>query len=140
MPSEEQRNQPPFENGRFSGPGCPFLSVVAVNEHGMVLESRSGFDVGAAISLGFHLDSEDQRSQFVSAEGIVVESRCHLAANGKILNRVTLLFSEISREDRNILVRYSQESGASAEEKLDAGTPSGPSVSGDGGASPLWLN
>jgi len=90
---------------------CPLRRVLAVNEHGMVVESSRGFDVGAAMVLGCHVEGET--AVFVSAETIVVESCPLMDGRGVIADRfqVTVLFSEISWEDRDLLVNLSDVEG-----------------------------
>lgn len=93
---------------------CPLLNVIGASEYGVVLESQRGFDVGSALTIGFHVDSQmpDQgsgrNSSFISAESVVVESHPEVANDGSLVYRVTLMFSEISARDRGLLVRASE--------------------------------
>jgi len=94
---------------------CPFRHVLSVCENGMVVESRRAFEVGSAITLGFHVTSEEgDQSWFVSADSIVVDSRPELVRDGEVTVRVTLLFSRISRKDHSLLLRLSRSHTASA--------------------------
>ena len=86
---------------------CPLLNVVGASEYGVVLESQKGFDVGSALTIGFHVDGRNS-SSFISAESIVVESHPEVVADGSLVYRVTLLFSNISAEDRRTLVNASE--------------------------------
>lgn len=99
---------------------CPLRRVMAVNERGMVVESRRDFEVGAAMIVGCHVEVKagacGTASAFVSAEVIVVESRPLAVGTGSRSTnegrfQVTLLFSEISREDRELLVNLSDIKG-----------------------------
>lgn len=86
---------------------CPLRRVLAVNVNGLVLESMREFEFGATLVLGCHVTQcQDRGSVFLSAEVVVVESRpadsgARLrAATGKPpVYQVTVLFSEIARED-----------------------------------------
>lgn len=99
---------------------CPLLNIPRIDEHGMVLESQCGFDVGSTIALGFHLQCapaasakagqchvEAQHSTFISVEAIVVESKIGSSSAGQPVHLVTVLFSLISRKGREQLLRYS---------------------------------
>lgn len=96
---------------------CPLLSIPEIDEHGMVLESRCGFEVGSTIALGFHLhyaeslsnigQSETDRTRFISVEAIVIESRLISGSSGQPVHLVTVLFSQISRKDREYLLHFS---------------------------------
>lgn len=96
---------------------CPLRRVLAVNEHGMVVESQRGFEVGSAMVLGCHVEAKASvprtTGAFVSAETIVVESLPLTGGgrNGQSCFQVTFLFSEISREDREMLVNLSDVEG-----------------------------
>ena len=86
------------------------IEVVGASEHGMVIETDRGFDVGSSVELGFQLDNSPSRhGAFVSAQTLVVESRPQVSERGSLVHRVTLLFSEISRRDHDILLDYSRE-------------------------------
>jgi len=93
---------------------CPLLNVIGASEFGVVLESERGFDIGSALTIGFHVDSRvqngnnDRNSSFISAESIVVESHPEVTTDGSLIYRVTLMFSEIASKDRNLLVRESE--------------------------------
>ena len=96
---------------------CPLRRVLAVNEHGIVVESQRGFEVGSAMVIGCHVEGKTSSARaagsFVSAETIVVES-LPLTGRGQEPERhfqVTFLFSEISREDREMLVNLSDVEG-----------------------------
>ena len=106
---------------------CPLLNIPRINEHGMVLETRCGYEVGSAIVLGFHLQYDNARnpakqskqgqsypdsSTFISVEAIVVDSKMGSGTAGQPVYLVTVLFSQISREDREHLLRYSGSSPA----------------------------
>lgn len=85
------------------------IEVLGANEHGMIIETDRGFDVGSSVELGFQLgNSPSRRGEFVSAETIVVESRPQVSERGSLVHRVTLLFSAISRHDHDILLDYSR--------------------------------
>ncbi len=94
--------------------GCPLLNVIGASEYGVVLESQRGFDVGSALTIGFHVDSQipdqgaSRNSSFISAESVVVESHPEVATDGSLVYRITLMFSEISTRDRSLLVRASE--------------------------------
>ncbi len=93
---------------------CPLLNVIGASEFGVVLESERAFDIGSALTIGFHVDSRiqkgnnDRNSSFISAETIVVESLPEVATDGNPIYRVTLMFSEIASKDRSLLVRASE--------------------------------
>lgn len=110
-------------------PSCPLLGIPRVNQHGMVLEMRHGFEVGSAIALGFHLQSIDADpfsghatlgqgqsiqaspphpggSYFIGVEAIVIESKLGSSALGQPAYLVTVLFSQISRRDKEKLLCY----------------------------------
>ena len=86
---------------------CPMLRVLAAKKHGLVVEARRAFEVGSAMILGCHVDRCDAAagaaSAFVSAEVIVVDSR-EMVARGGSRHQVTMLFSEISSEDLEMLL------------------------------------
>ncbi|NNE92939.1 MAG: hypothetical protein HKN23_14945 [Verrucomicrobiales bacterium] len=86
----------------------PPFQVIGANEHGIVLESQREFEVGSSVAIGFHVESPDQsdKSQFISAESIVVDSRPAMKRGGAV-HQVTMLFSEIDCEDRNLLLQLS---------------------------------
>ena len=89
-------------------PQCPVLNVIRAHECGLVVESNRSFDVGEAVTLGFHVpnsESPDDRGCFISAESLVVESRRSWSrSRGDFRHRVTLLFSKIAAEDRDRLI------------------------------------
>jgi hypothetical protein len=92
-------------DGMFkAGDECPLRRVLAIREHGLVLESARAFEVGSAMMLGCHVDrcGADVESGFVSAEVIVVDSQ--VMVPGENRHQVTVLFSEISCEDRETLL------------------------------------
>gem|GEM_PF-3120497 len=116
-------------SGRSSSPGhqqgCPLLQVVGLNEYGVVLESQRSFDVGSALTIGFHVESplrknSDKRrtSSFISAEAIVVESQYGTGRDGSSVFRVTLMFSDISSEDRSWLMRASAKGFQTARSRM----------------------
>ena len=88
------------------------MQVVGASEYGVVLQSQRGFDVGSALNIGFHVSSDSGKSSrsssFISAETIVVESHPEVAADGRLVYRVTVLFSNISSKDRSLLVKASE--------------------------------
>ena len=95
-------------------PQCPVLKVIRAHEFGLVVESNRPFDVGEAITIGFHVPGSDGRSTFISAESLVVESRRSWShRRGDYEHRVTLLFSKINDEDRASLMSLSQSSSMS---------------------------
>jgi len=120
----QKRNTPnlrPLDNDSVA-PFCPLLNIPRMDEHGMVLETRCGFEVGSTIALGFHLqccdDSiphkhasqgqhHDAGSNFISVEAIVVESKIGSSSSGQPVHLVTILFSQITRKDIELLLRYS---------------------------------
>jgi len=110
-------------------PSCPLLGIPRVNQHGMVLEMRHGFEVGSAIAFGFHLQGIDDApfpghgapgqgqsvqtsppqpggSYFIGIEAIVIESKLGSGALGQPVYLVTVLFSQISRRDKEKLLCY----------------------------------
>ena len=92
-------------------PQCPVLKVIRAHEFGLVVESNRSFDVGEAITIGFHVPRGNASSTFISAESLVVESRRSWSdRRGDYRYRVTLLFSEINEEDRASLMSLSQSS------------------------------
>ncbi len=104
-------------SGEESVHECPLRRVLAVNEHGMVVESQRGFEVGSTMVLGCHVEVKASvprtAGAFVSAETIVVESR-PLTGGGRTDEgsfQVTFLFCDISREDREMLVKLSDVEG-----------------------------
>jgi hypothetical protein len=94
--SSRNASQPPFQ-------------VVQSNEHGLVLESQRSFEIGSTIAMGFHVDchSRHGKSRFISVEAMVVGSSPKVTRKGQLCMEVTLLFSEIDREDREVLLRAS---------------------------------
>ncbi len=58
---------------------CPLLNVIGASEFGVVLESERAFDIGSALTIGFHVDSRiqkgnnDRNSSFISAETVRTE-------------------------------------------------------------------
>jgi len=122
--------QTDFLNSDSDGRSCPLLNIPLVTEHGMVLETRCGFEIGSTIALGFHLQFDEihvptastiqeeadlpvkehsgqEGSVFISVEVIVVESMIGTGTAGQPVYLVTVLFSQISRKDREQLLRYS---------------------------------
>lgn len=92
----------------LSGGTCPFLNVLSASENGVVVESQRAFDVGAAVTIGFHVvQSAGRSSSFISAESIVVDSQPEVSRKGEVVFRVTLMFSDISPEDRHLLMQIS---------------------------------
>lgn len=89
---------------------CPVRQIIRANEFGIVIESNRDFEVGESISLGFHLSSAKSKrsSQFICAEALVVDSQKLLLAQDGRSFRVTLLFSDISHEDRAKLIKVSR--------------------------------
>ena len=101
-------NTPEVEGGgRFSPEEsrCPVITVLSANEHGVVIESRKAFESGATIALGLHVAIPDAgQSEFIAAEVIVVGSEPAVSTNGERVFRVTMIFSDISRQDRDLLM------------------------------------
>lgn len=88
---------------------CPVLKVIRAHEFGLVVESNRSFDIGEAITIGFHVPRNKGASSFISAESLVVESERSWSHNrGDYKHRVTLLFSKINEEDRASLMSLSQ--------------------------------
>lgn len=96
----------------------------------MVLESQCGFEIGSTIALGFHLQypgsfteqtaqhqQNPQDNTFISVEAIVVESKVGSGSTGQPVHLVTVLFSLISRSDREQLLRYSDRYCAQTQSK-----------------------
>ncbi len=125
-----QKQNTPKQDFLDSGsvvPCCPLLNIPGIDEHGMVMEMRCGFEVGSTIALGFHLQSGavpppsgqgkpkpfdlskpgHAGSVFISVEVIVVESKIGSNAMGQPTYLVTVLFSQISRKAREGLLHYS---------------------------------
>ena len=97
-------------------PQCPVLKVIRAHEFGLVVESNRPFDVGEAITIGFHVPRDGGASSFLSAESLVVESRRSWShRRGDYEHRVTLLFSKINEEDRASLMSLSQNTSLSPE-------------------------
>ncbi len=91
-----------------SGESCPFLNVVAACENGIVVESQRGFDVGSVVAIGFHVNRNASRSSsFISADTMVVDSHPGVSRTGSPVFRVTLMFANISSEDRDLLMEIS---------------------------------
>lgn len=99
-------------NQTSNAQSCPFLNVVGASEFGLVMESKRDFETGATLSIGLHVDAFSEcgqrASHFISAESIVVESHPEVAADGRLVYRITLLFSEISEKDRYRLLKASE--------------------------------
>ncbi len=91
------------------------FQVLKTNEHGMVLESVRSFEVGSTVALGFHVDCGQRtvKSKFISVEAIVVGSIPSVSDQGMFVNEVTLMFSEIDREDRAVLLNAPEMTGTS---------------------------
>lgn len=109
-------NQPPStSSGRpVSHEGtCPLLQVVSASENGVVVESQRDFEVGSSLTLGFHVtglsEIRQRDSSFISADTVVVESLPVVNEAGRLVFRVSLLFADISREDRRLLLRISED-------------------------------
>ncbi len=104
-------------------PPCPLLGIARINRQGMVLEMRHGFEVGSGIVLGFHLQDTDAAtghaaqgqcleanpqqpadSCFIGVEAIVIESKPGSSTSGEPAYLVTVLFSQISRADKEKLL------------------------------------
>ena len=89
---------------------CPLIRVERANEHGIVIQSRRSLEVGSAFALGIHVHiPEARQTEFVSAETIIVESSPRLNRLGDLVYSVTMLFSEITRDDRELLVLVSHD-------------------------------
>lgn len=89
---------------------CPLIKVQGANEHGIIVQSRRSFEVGSAFALGIHVQiPECRQTEFVSAETIIVESTPRLNRRGDLVYQVTMLFSEITRDDRDLLVLMSHD-------------------------------
>lgn len=89
---------------------CPLINVTRANEHGIVVQSRRSLEVGSAFALGIHVQiPECQQTEFVSAETIIVESTPRLNRHSDLVYQVTMLFSEISRDDRELLMLVSHD-------------------------------
>lgn len=84
----------------------PPFQLLRVNEHGIVLESQRSFEIGTTIALGFHVncDSRSGKSRFISVEAILVGSKPRVTRSGQLVQEITLLFSEIDRKDRDVLL------------------------------------
>lgn len=90
-------------------PSCPIQEVIRANEYGMIIESDRSFDVGETMSIGFHLPSDQPRSQqFIMAEALVVESQKLRMVTDREAFRVTVLFSQISHQDRSKLIEVTR--------------------------------
>ena len=94
-------------------PSCPIQNVIRANEFGMIIESDRSFEVGEVMSIGFHLPSGRRDGQFIVAEALVVESEKLRLVQDRDAFRVTVLFSEISHEDRSRLIEVTRSSKAS---------------------------
>ena len=87
----------------------PPFQVIGTNEHGIILETYREYEIGASIAIGFHVDRpETRKSHFISAESIVVDSRPSMK-QGELVHRVTMLFSEIKWDDRELLLALSSD-------------------------------
>lgn len=101
----------------------PPFQVVGANEHGIILESHRDYEIGASVAIGFHVDRPEIReSRFISAESIVVDSRPSLK-KGELLHRVTMLFSDIKRDDREMLLALSSNTGDEEVEANESAPP-----------------
>ena len=62
------------------------------------------------MALGIHVQiPESRQTEFVSAETMVVESKPRLSTRGDLVYQVTMIFSEISRADRDLLLLVSHD-------------------------------
>lgn len=127
-------------------PTCPLLGIPRVNQHGMVLEMRHGFEVGSTIALGFHLQrieadplsghaalsqgpsmeasaAQPGGSFFIGVEAIVIESKPGSCALGQPAYLVTVLFSQISRRDKEKLLCYCRSHPVSLRQGLASPMP-----------------
>lgn len=108
----------------------PLLGIHNINQHGIVMEMNSSFELGDTLLLGFHLPrpySSHQNSalaspsrhksgklrhgrkrHFISLEVIVIESKIGNRASGEPICLVTALFSQINRPVLQQLLHYSQ--------------------------------
>ena len=95
-------------------PSCPIQNVIRANEFGMVIESDRSFDVGEAMSIGFHVPDGRRDGQFIMAEALVVESQKLRLIQDRDAFRVTILFSQISHEDRTRLIEMTRSKKATS--------------------------
>jgi len=95
----------------------PVIRITQVTEQGVIFESRESFEIGSWMELGFHIqhpqasDSSFGRlgeSEFISTEGMVVGSSFCASADGLPVHEVTLLFGDMSAEDKDKLLRYAR--------------------------------
>jgi len=134
---DRRRGDPP-------APTCPLLGIARINRQGMVLEMRHGFEVGSSIALGFHLQGvgagsgqavqgkcmeasppQPAGSCFIGVEAIVIESKLGSGPSGEPAYLVTVLFSQISRGDREKLLCFCRSHRARLQPCLTPALPQG---------------
>jgi len=137
----QERNtpKPDSPDSGSAAPSCPLLNIPRIDEHGMVLETLCGFEIGSTIALGFHLQGDDshppteqtipgqhelEASTFINVETIVVESKMGSGVTGQPAYFVTVLFSQISRADREQLLHYLAEHPNHPQRQSSAHSPS----------------
>jgi len=119
--SEEKPIESLTSRSAANGGSCPFLNVVAASENGVVVESQRGFDIGSMIAIGFHVTGDSSRnSSFISADSMVVDSHPGVSRSGSPVFRITLMFSNISAEDRSLLVKLSESQAVVEKPKVPA--------------------
>lgn len=98
----------------------PVLRVLQVNDRGMVFESRSSFEIGDIIELGFHVkyfagpnhpDGRVERTEFITAHGVIVSSMLCASSDGELVHEVAMLFNEMDRRDSRALRRFTEIDG-----------------------------
>lgn len=107
-------------------PCCPLLKIPRIDEQGMVMEMRCGFEVGSTIALGFHLQDGAGKqlvSRFISLEVMVIESKIGSGSGGQPVHLVTVLFSLISCQAREELLRFAGSHTRSSKPKTSAQGP-----------------
>lgn len=91
---------------------CLIRNVIRANEIGMIVESSCAFDVGSSMSFGFHVSTLNQDrhrdSEFIYAEGLVVDSQKLLLTTDRESYRITVLYSDISNKDRSRLIKFTR--------------------------------
>jgi|GEM_PF-3426454 len=96
-----------FDTAIANCANSPLLSIVSASSQGLTLLSQQNFDVGCQIRMGLHVRLRKGRSplvqnHFISVQGFVVASLAR-SPRGRTMFEITLLFDDMSEEDRRIL-------------------------------------
>jgi hypothetical protein len=118
--SSRSANDEAFSEFSFEeGPQSPVVRILRVTDQGMVFESRRGFDVATFVDLGLHLPGEwrggSAEPSFLCVEGFVVESVPSLTGRSETSCEVTVLFSDLEAESRDLLMGLGRQLAAEAE-------------------------